>query len=87
MLLLMITSCSSNKSYVKIVDSFCEGKYYPIDFKKEKVHIENLKSMAASSQSGMKTIEIISAYIAINEKEYRECSISSEEKTKQLLQN
>lgn len=64
----MIISCGSKKISVKIVDSFCEGKYYSETFNKQ--DIENIKRIKASYPD---TADKLIRPRVVNEKEYKQC--------------
>lgn len=68
----MITSCGSEKISVKIVDSFCDGKYYP---QKElnKQDFDNINEIRSSNPKYKVTIDKYNRHLTINEKEYKQC--------------
>lgn len=67
----MITSCGSKKISVKIVDSFCKGKYYP---QKElnKQDFDNINEIRHNPKYKV-TIDKYNRHLTINEKEYKQC--------------
>lgn len=67
----MLTSCGSEKISVKIVDSFCESKYYP---QKEltKKDLDNLDKMRADKEYQL-TLDKLISHLTVNEKEYQQC--------------
>lgn len=67
----MITSCGSKKTSVKIVDSFCEGKYYP-QSQLNKFDFDNLNEIRANTKHKV-TIDKLTQHLTINEKEYKQC--------------
>ncbi len=67
----MITSCGSKKMTVKIVDSFCEGKYFAPE-KLKKKDLDNLDEIRANNKY-KETIDKLTQYRVVNQKEYKQC--------------
>lgn len=67
----MITSCGSEKISVKIVDSFCDGKYYSQTelTKKDFDNIDKIRS----NKEFRETIDKYNRHLTINEKEKKQC--------------
>lgn len=67
----MLTSCGSKKISVKIVDSFCEAKYYP-QTQLNKNDFNNLAEIRANEKHKI-TIDKFTQHLTINEKEFKQC--------------
>lgn len=67
----MITSCGSENMTVKIVDSFCEGKYFSSE-KLKKKDLDNLDEIRAIKKY-KETINKLTQYRVTNQKEYKQC--------------
>ena len=67
----MLTSCGSQKISVKIVDSFCEAKYYSQNQlnKKDFVNLSEIRS----NEKYKLTIDKLTQQLTINEKEFKQC--------------
>lgn len=70
-LLLAITSCGSKQTSVKIVDSFCEGKYYP-QTNLVKKDFDNFSKIRAN-QDFSDSLDKLLQNLTINEKEFKQC--------------
>lgn len=66
-------SCGSKQISVKIVDSFCEGKYYP-QKTLVKQDFQNISEIRAN-QKHKETIDKLIQQLVINEKEFKQCQI------------
>lgn len=73
----MITSCGSEKMTVKIVDSFCEGKYFASE-KLKKQDLDNLDEIRAIEKY-KETIDKLTQHRVINQKEYKQCQVSAKD--------
>jgi hypothetical protein len=67
----MLTSCGSQKISVKIVDSFCETKYYPQN-QLNKQDFVNLSEIRTNEKHKF-TIDKLTQQLTINEKEFKQC--------------
>lgn len=67
----MITSCGSRKTSVKIVDSFCEGKYFAqTDLLKS--DFDNFAEIRANEKH-RESIDKLLRNLTVNEKELKQC--------------
>lgn len=67
----MLTSCGSKKISVKIVDSFCQGKYYPqTGLNKNDFEVIN---KIRSDKEYQITLDKLISHLTVNEKEYKQC--------------
>jgi hypothetical protein len=68
----MITSCGSKQTSVKIVDSFCEGKYYHQKLVKQ--DFVNFAEIRANKTHRI-TVDKLTQQLTVNEKEFGKCKI------------
>lgn len=67
----MLTSCGLRKTSVKIVDSFCEGKYFAqTDLVKS--DFDNFNEIRAN-QTHRESIDKLLRNLTVNEKEFKQC--------------
>jgi len=68
---MMLTSCGSRKTYVKIVDSFCEGKYFAqTDLVKS--DFDNFAEIRANKKH-KESVDKLLRNLTVNEKEFKQC--------------
>ena len=71
----MLTSCGSPKTSVKIVDSFCEGKYFSqSDLLKS--DFDNFAEIRANEKHKV-SIDKLIRNLTVNEKEFKQCQNSA----------